>query len=398
MKTKAIVAIMALFVATMGVAAFAVTTTTTTSTSTTTILPGTPTQANVPVGIGDAPIVKAKWETVPSAGSALDDDPSMPWTQVTPIMDWKAEKNIGFWAVVTDPNGFGDLTDYAYVEVYHPDGSPKYQVELTELYNSCPEDTTEIAAAIQSVEDADAAGLITYNTGYDLQDLIDEIEQCSAKVFYGEAPISNCQMCGEFDWSWECTATNPPCNGKWTAYDKTGGYKVEAYAFDKYNVKSAFLTNYFEFICTAGIETDFTSLNFGNVIVSSNKWIEGDWDYDWQIAPGPACPPGLQTGCRPPTVKNVGNTPVQISVEFDDMDFGYSGPSTTKNWNVIWDARFGLKTASYFDPYVPTTLEGELPKCESSKISFSIHVEKAVTTGGHDGQVWIEPVELGEEV
>ncbi|MFB6075701.1 MAG: hypothetical protein ABEK17_01015 [Candidatus Aenigmatarchaeota archaeon] len=350
---------------------------------------GIPTGANVPAGVGDAPIIKAKWETVPAAGSALDDNPDMPWTQVNPPMQYKGKKAVKYWMVVTDPNGIGDLNSNAYVDVYHPDGEFKYQVELTEYYteSECRDADSKIAEAVSALENAYNAGLVTFGNEYTLQEVIDEMEQCSAKLYTGEADLDYHQMCGEFDWSYYCEGPEP-CEDVWEATNMENGYRVDAYAFDKYNLKSAFLTNYFEYICTAGIEMDFDRLNFGNVIVSSNKWIEGDRTFDTEGEGSPACGPNTpeEEDCRAPTIRNIGNTPSYINVEFDDMGFGES----TTGWNVEWDARLGLDPAVVFDPYENVEI-GMLDLCNTDKISFSIHVKKATQTGGHEGEVMVEP-------
>ena len=222
---------------------------------------GLPTGSYVPPGVGDAPIVKAKWETVPSApGSDLDDDTDKPWTQVNPPLSYGATKTIKYWMVVTDPNGFGDLTDKAYVEVFHPNGSLKYQIEMNEFYDECPEDEAKIQQAIDALTDAYNQGLVTFNTGYCLNEVVAELEQCSAKLFTGEAEIHFHQPCGEFDWTYQCVGTPPDCDWEWTATCKTSGYKVAAYAFDKYNVKSDDLVNFFEYICVPMFELDFERL------------------------------------------------------------------------------------------------------------------------------------------
>jgi hypothetical protein len=86
---------------------------------------------------------------------------------------------------------------------------------------------------------------------------------------------------------------------------------------------------------------------------------------------------------------------VTINVEFDDMGFGNS----TGGWNVQWDARLGLGNAIYFNPYQMVELppgssqteNGILEQCAWDKISFSIHVIKAMQSGSHAGTVFIEP-------
>lgn len=364
----------------------------------------TPTQAYYSgSGAGTPPVIKAKWELP-------DEDPIKPWTQVNPPMSYQGNKTIDYWVIVTDYDGWNSV-DAAYVDVYHPnnncdppgcDGSLcpsfKYQVKLTEIPICYPNGTiiqSNLDMVSANITAAHAAHLVTYgqnNTGYDftLDEVKHELIKCSAKAFKGSQIIDYHQMCGEFTWEYQCTGTPPICNYTWTATDKTTGYKVNAYAYDTSGLKSPYLTNYFEYICQAGIEVDFNRLDFENVLYKEHKWIEGDNIFNTPT--GPACRIG--GGCRAPTIRNIGNIPVNITVMQDDMDFGYSGLITNPDWNVQWDARLEENAISIFNPYQTVMLDGTLGLCNTQEISFSIYVSKPVSTGQHDGTVTIETVKL----
>jgi hypothetical protein len=316
-KNKTIAILMALIIATMTIAPAIQAQTT------------VPTQVNVISGGSDSPpVIKAKWELP-------DDNPLMPGTQVDPPMAHDVVLQREYYAVVTDPQGIFDI-NRVYVDVYHPDGSFKYQAELFQVH--------DVPIATAMVLDADAAGVITYGPGFTLDDLIEEIEQFEAKLFKGIYELDYHQPCGL--------------------------YKVEAYAYDQSNTRSEYLINYFDYLCGTGIECDFNAINFGDVEVSKNKWVSGDVEWDT-----PA-----------PTIRNIGNTPAKICLFTDDMDFGM----TSGEYNVEFDGRLDLEDPVVFDPYMWAELPGTLDLCRTDKISFSIHVKKG--EGVHSGEMTISAI------
>jgi hypothetical protein len=351
-----------------------------------------PTGAIVPPGAGTRPVIKAKWETP-------DNYPKL-GTQIDPPKTLNGKITVEYWVVVTDFNGKGDV-DRAYVDVWHPDGTFKYQIPLTEYDTSTPQKRADAAALVQAAYNA---GILVINTNpgepyvpFTLVEVKDELIENSAKLYHGTADLDYHQMCG---------SCKGPCDVPGT--DKDYPYKVDAYAFDRGNVPSDYFTNYFEYICWAGIDMDFGSIDFGEVMVSSHKWIEGDSIFN----PGTsniACEFG--TSCVPPTVRNIGNTPVYIDVTFDDMGFGFSGPPENKDWNVEYDASIKHDGEVTFKPFVTKRLPnggvepepyceenyGIVDLCDTEKISFSIHVKKSIPgkIDPYSGTATVEPVAMG---
>jgi hypothetical protein len=132
-----------------------------------------------------------------------------------------------------------------------------------------------------------------------------------------------------------------------------------------------YLWNKFWYIPTSAVEIDFTTVDYGSVNKFTTKWIGGDKD--------------MSTPNKF-TVRNIGNTEVQLYVWQDDMGFGMTGT----NWNVWFDARMGTP-GQYgadveYDPeevtatYLGTKINGVLPLCTVEKLDFSIHVVKALGT------------------
>ena len=311
---------------------------------------------------GSPPIIKAKWEKfhhpnnttppspLPPSNWLYDDDPVAPGIQIFPPgeADPQGIVDLQFWAVVTDPQGTADI-QYVSVDVYHPDGTPKYQVMLLQAFCDYLDPIVR-QAAIDELTAADAAGAITYGddpaTGllFDLTDLIHEYEKGDAKIYKGIEILTYHQMAGD--------------------------YFVEVIAADQAGQKDV-LRNIFEYVEAVGFMLDFTELNFGEIKICKEKIIAGDKDITTPLEP---------------TVKNLGNVPCQLWVRMDDMGFGKRSEGGLQVWNVHYDARLGLNSPVYFDPCgtdvtdpacADTLIPGILGLCQYEQLSFSIHVEKA---------------------
>jgi len=312
---------------------------------------------------GSPPIIKAKWEKFShylDSGEkrpdrdmytldymTYDDDPTLAGIQVFPPgqADPQGEIDVEYWAVVTDPQGLADIV-FVSADVYHPDGSPKYEVMMLQ---ACADylDLKVKQMAIDEMTAADAAGAITYNeildtagtpTGvfYTLDDLIFEYEQNEAWIFMGVEWLDYHQPCGT--------------------------YTVEICAADQ-GLKKDYKINTFEYVKEASIELDFTTLDFGEVLLSKEVPISGDDD---MTTPGK------------PTVKNLGNCNATVCVHFDDMGLGWRTEDGEQVPNVTYDARLDLfQPVPVINPSEDIQLPGLLPLCNQMKISFSIHVSKA---------------------
>ena len=102
-----------------------------------------------------------------------------------------------------------------------------------------------------------------------------------------------------------------------------------------------------------------------------------------------------------PTIQNWGNTPVDLYVWQDDMDFG----QTSGAWDVEFDARLGADGTIYtYDPFENQdathkgNLFGALELCTLEKADFSIHVKKAVPGNDYFGTMCILGYRTGNPV
>jgi hypothetical protein len=197
-----------------------------------------------------------------------DDDMNVPGMDVAPNLEDLPEKRlIEYWWVAEDPNGIGDLND-AFIRVWHPDGSLKYQ--LHGVLVPC----TSLAAALEA---AVHTGQITQADA----DLI--VEECGKNV------LRVYRVVGDL-------SKHQPC----------GLYTVEAQAVDGAgNTDPTPAVNNFNVLCVIGFEKDFDpAVDFGEILPNTVKWVRGDKD--------------MNTPLRP-SVKNTGNTAMYLWLHFGAM-------------------------------------------------------------------------------
>jgi hypothetical protein len=293
------------------------------------------TSVTVQSGGGSPPIIKAKWEQDTTA-KLEDGDPSHTTlgSQFLPPLVFGGVKEVWYYAVVTDPNGVNTITQVS-AYVYHPDDSYKYKVPLTKVVG----DPTTL---INLFNAAYAAGLVTLNDGMTIADILDQLDKGTAQIWSGRANLD---------------------------YHQPGGnYKVEVDAFDGLSLSEK-LINTFLYVPGKAFEIDFTNVDYGTVLVSSEQMLAGDKDF---------------TTPNRPTVRNVGNMPIQLTVNQDDMGFG---KDVNNIWQVEFDARLGSDNVNkvVFDPFVTTTLPNLLPNCNTEELDFSIHVKQGTPGTTYNG-------------
>ena len=335
--------------------------------------PKTPTTGvTVNQGGGDPPIIKAKWEQLdPMVCADLEDgDPDhlVPLTQLNPPVAFEATIAPQFWAIVTDPQDVSTVAQ-VWVNVHHPEGPPecgswKYKLDLVEQ----PKGEIGSNQSIDAFIAAWNAGLVTVGTNvtggnYTYEDILEELVQCHANVYMGVGVLDYHQPWGDY----RVVADASDINNNWAS---DWGHDVE---------------NLLTYMPIAGIELDFTHVNYGAVDVCFNSWVPGDTVF----------------GTGGPTVRNIGNTEVELGIQQDDMGFGYEG-TTNITWNVEFDVRLGAPpnpdilfdpAGEKNDPALPypdkyTTIDPTLPLCNTEKINFSIHVIQGAT-GNYSGNMWI---------
>jgi hypothetical protein len=271
------------------------------------------------------------------------------------------------------------------------DGSFKYELPLDPVDKGLIYDGSgnvigyEPGKGVDKFIKAYEANLVTIAAGFDYDDIIYELEKCTAKIY---------MAVGELEY-------HQPC----------GNYRVVARAQDQHSNQAVPLENCMTYVCMQAMRIDFTSISYGDVMLSNEKWITGDLVFE---TPGPTPP-------VKPTVHNIGNMPLKVKIKQDDMGFGFLGTSPTtyqgstpptygigkqSTWNVVFDARIGSNPADemYFDPCcvksgnltactaVVVTLPTVLMPCTPQEMDFSIHAKKG-DLGGFSGKMILECVE-----
>ena len=395
-----------------------------------------PTSAGITVGKGSTvgsgsslsgvPYVEASWVQEPDNNITLwngdtstiiaehmeSGDPIhvTPGTQINPPMIFDSSKTIDFYTVVGDPDGIGSLSD-VYGYVYSPSNSPapyntptdpngnpffKYKVTYTNLGNG--------PAAQALVTAAYNAGLIAFGTvpttGND--------QYATSETWTGSYTLSNLVNSSGTGELQKNVADLYMGQGVLTYEQPAGQYNVDVYAEDTLDYVSPALMNPFTYVALTGVETDFTSINYGAVALKIDKTIAGDVTWN--------SPAGVNNA----TVRNIGNTWTQVTVAQDDEGFGVDGteapmayvdttPPTfsstptsgvSTNWNVYFDACMGSNGANAEMYYTPTakgspmtnvvTLPGVLGLSTMNELDFSIYINDG--NGSHSGSMTISSV------
>jgi len=316
---------------------------------------GTGNTANVSTGLmrdtsgGANPIVKAKWE---ANSDRYTDASTSAGAQFTPSGQYQVNKTISICAIVTDPDGLADVHD-VYADVFYPEN-----VALGASHVNLPGQSGLGCGGLMQedrltkLSKADGIDLFcnmvknnnnnlpTFNTGYNYSEICatdGELWKETAAVF-----------CGSKDLSYE---------------DPSGTYSVWAVAQDGNGLQGT-LKNQFTYMPTTAFETDFTSVNYGNVRLNTHKIISGNLTWE----------PSASTR---PTVRNTGNTRLQMRIMQDDMGLGQTMVGNTNQWNVKFDARVGsVATSASFWPNAWTTLNDSLDLSEMDEMDFSIDISK----------------------
>ena len=328
---------------------------------------GASTSVTVQSGTGSQPLVKAMWESTDGNSSSESGDPShtvypgLLMTQVAPTPGFQNTTPVNFWAVVTDPAGVLNLGT-TYADVMYPaagsdpgpNGSLKFEVALISSATG-PSSVSIFDAAV-------AAHLVTINgatptfaypigsSPTQVGDVEEELIQGTAKIVWGTFSFDNCELAGD--------------------------YPVIINAVNQQNVHGT-LTNTLQWLPLTAAEFDFNAVSYGQVAIGIDKQINGD--YIWNTS----------TGANPATIRNTGNTYLQMTVSQNDMGLGSTMIGGVTTWNVNYDARMGDGTIGGFanngivtyNPNQTVTLPQILKLCSLDKIDFSITVVKDPSTG-----------------
>jgi len=316
--------------------------------------------------------------------------------------DLPEQRRVEVWAAIdppTDGSGISTAFDAVSWNIYHPDGTLKIEIygtwvaggtntianqvvskreQCASVLGTSGNSATVVGAAVATGQVAtSAAGTITDGTGL--------LYWCTqSKQFWrSEFRISKHQPCGEY-------------RVVLSAKNSLGSVRQ--------------LTNFIDVVCFSQLELDFNAVNFGPVTAGFGKVIDGN--VIWENPPGGAAPP------IGPTVRNTGNSGMQVRVTFSDMCVGFNAANNTCPTGVdkisVFDACFaaasaynpsngnGTATTAPFckDPIaasIPTTLGGggigtTLCANRLGKLDLSIHPQSGIAPGNYVGNIAIVAV------
>ncbi len=302
---------------------------------------------------GENPIVKAKWEANIDRYTDASIDAG---AQFMPSGQKDVNKTIAMCAVVTDPDGLADVIN-VYADVFYPEG-----IALGQSHVALPDQS---GLGCGELMQEDSLRKLTKQAGLDLFCNMVRINNNNLPTFNADYDYDEiCATDGELQK--ETAAVY--CGQKDLSYeDPSGDYKVWAVGQDQNGLQGT-LENHFTYLPLTAFEADFDRIEYGKVRLNTHKIISGDLTWD-ALNQGPA------------SVRNVGNTRLQMSVRQDDMEFGM----TDGHWNVAYDARVG--SFAPFVAYPPERtvfVNDELDLSELDEMDFSIDVSKFPPTHASD--------------
>ncbi|MCK4454102.1 hypothetical protein KAU51_02025 [Candidatus Parcubacteria bacterium] len=333
-------------------------------------------------GGGSDPIIKTKWEM--KTCTQGEDDSTDPGAQFDAPGVWGAEMEYTVCAIATDPNGAVDI-DGVYADIYYPENR---------AFHPHPGYPDVIGGGTPSVPDygIDGCGaFIEENTllqlpkmeGYQLfcEDI--RTNNNNLPVFFGAYNYD--EICGP-EGELMKEEAYVYCDQKSITWeDPAGMYRVKVFAQDQAGNSSQDAVNYFEYLPFTGFDVDFNAVSYGEVLLNVHKKISGDKTFGTTDKP---------------TVRNTGNTRLNMWVAQDDMALGQSSGL----WNVEYDARVGNNEEDwgYYSPFkfkgdpgIPgpydyEQLEDILDLSEEEEMDFSILVTKWPDGGDYYvGEMWL---------
>lgn len=307
-------------------------------------VPGSPEavagSAGIAEGTGTSPTVAYMW--------VLPDESVEEGTQVH--VEPSGERTDIYACLVVGDAESRDTIEDVFVDVYHPDESFKYQVHATWL------DPAVDAAEIEACkDDALAAGLIDSQDHWDIDyNIFNQPNWYMYKVYL---PMYYHQPAGD--------------------------YAALGYAVDSTSRLSSAYDGEFEWVAGTYLELDFDAVSFGNIQPGAWKILNGDTDM---------ATPGM------PTLKNEGNTEIQVGVEFTDF-VGQGGLPNKKITRFDAQLRnMGDPNNNYldipgehleFDSYQRVDFMYPISLCRQEKIDFSIHADIGTVPDSYSGDVTI---------
>jgi hypothetical protein len=351
---------------------------------------------------GLRPIVKAKWEMKgPSfngttytnpAYEGKDDILTENGAQFYAPGVWGGSMNYTVCAIVTDPNGVADIQS-VYADILFPTDRKMH------VSPSDPTDPNYNSAEIDNPTGGCGAQ-IEENTLIKLSK-DDGIDLFCNKIQLGNNGLPTWNPTGLYNYNEVCNPSSGQlyeetahvyCSDKSLTWEHpAGNYGVEVSGVDAVG-PGVELLNTFEYVEYAGFDVDFSNVQYKDVLLNVRNQVDGDRTFETS-----------GTSLKP-TVRNIGNTRLEMLVAQDDMKFGKRDITI---WNVQYDARVGNLLADWNGYYYPFKLNSDpgnptyaqytdlmeiLDLSETEKMDFAILVSKwsQGLTFPYVGSMWLD--------
>ncbi len=303
----------------------------------------------------ERPVVQAIWQ-MNQATSTSDqgkDDSLTDGAQFMPSGQYQVDKTIEICAVVSDPDGLADLANVS-SQIYYPENiylgpnrlssQPGCGQAKEEWFNmTALEPSQGLELFCQQVRNNNA-NLPSFKTGNDFATLCGpagDLTKETSRVFCGQNRL---------------------------AYqDPAGEYRVKVAGLDQ-KKSVGVLENSFKYLELVAFEIDFGIIDYGSMRLNSPKILLGNDVF--------------LTNDGRPTLRNIGNTRLEISIKQNDMGLGQS----ETGWNLTYQARVGQDAS--FTNYWPeawATLVNSMNLGETSQLDLAIEVLKfpEIVAGEH---------------
>jgi len=291
------------------------------------------------------PVVKAIFSMQDSFTNLLGtDNNSESGTQFLPSGIYQVSKPISVCAVVYDANGLENINSVS-SKVYYP--MANFGPDMPDSRIGCGQ---EMGAECQMTK-------LAKEDGQNLFCNTIQNNNSSIVSFYDMYGFSN--LCGDTQELQTETAGIFCCDRELLYNDIAGDYKISASSEDKEGLVSNVLDGTFSYLELTAFESDFSKLNYGSVSLNSKKTIEGDLIWDEPL------------GENNPTIRNVGNTRLQMTILQNDMGLG----KTEENWNIRYETKVGQESLwQNYWPKETALLKQILNISKTDQINFSIEV------------------------
>ena len=302
-------------------------------------------EIEVPQGTGGPASIKALWEMY-GPGPALlgTDDSTNAGAQFLPSGQFQISKPFSVCAIASRSKGVIGLEPVS-SEVYYPAGDLEGKPKDGEKSCMGQKETRKPMARLAK---ADGLSLFCDKIRRQNSNLPEFNDASGFDEICGQEGVLQRETAAVFCSDYELQYNDPP-----------GTYKVSVYGKDKGERLGNGFSGTFQYSELTAFENDFATLDYGKVELGSKKVVEGD--AVWQEA---------KTENRA-TLRNVGNTRLQIQIQQDDMGLGKAG----NIWNIKYASRIG--PGSPWTNYWPNEASpvGEILELgETYPIDFAVEV------------------------